>query len=658
MRLNLYFSMAIILIATLSFVSATPAINPIGNKNVNENSSLSFLISLSNDNINSTIFSGTSSPTMAGASISKINDSLASFNWTPGFTASGTYIVNFTAQDIVNLCPANTTCSNSSASEVFTVTVANVNTAPVLSAIGNKTVNQGSNLQFTISATDAEGDTIGYAAANNPLGSTFNPVTRTFSWTPGANQSGTFNVVFSASDGVLSDSETVSILVNQVSANLSSSSLLFGGNTQQRSNPRAESESNENIYVSSSLTITNTGPEQINGLSVSSITPTGGFSASSTNITLVSISSTSINPGETATLTFNARIPENLDAVDPNTLSERSFDVASITVRGTFASGTQAVKTVNAAMQARNNLRIKDIKIISSDGNSATVGDDDTVKNIKPGDSLTIEVPVENRFSSNDNVDLEDIEIEVVNDDLDVDESETISSIAPRKIKTASFRFTVPEDIDDDDYEVEITAESEDENGANHGEKFSFIINIEREDHEISIIRVAAVPSSITCETSTELTVNIRNTGTNEEDATFLRIVSADLKFSQVVGPFDLDEDQSRQSTFSIPILPNQTVGAKRITVESFYEGDVLSDRENVVLSYAGCQSTTPQQPVITRNETVVVVPQPKEPAVAEAPEQKSTSFADSPYYIPVLVIANLLLIGLAIFIVGKLLSR
>ncbi len=657
MRLNFYFLMAVALVASLAFVSATPSINPIGDKNVSENSSLSFLISLSNGNINSTIFTGTSAPAMNGAVLTRINDSLAAFNWTPGFTDSGIYNVSFTAQDIINLCPANQTCSNSSDTQNITITVSDLNFAPVFNPIANQTVNQGTNLQFTISATDPDGGALGYAASNLPSGASFSPSTRTFSWTPSAQQSGTFQVVFTVSDGTFSDSETVSIIVNQISANLSSSALVFGGNTQQRSNPRSDVSSNENVIVSSSFTVTNTGPDQISGLSVASITPVGGFGSSSTNITLLSISQSSINPGESATLTFSARIPETLDAIDPNTLGERTFDVASIIVRGISASGTQVSKSVTASMQARNNLRIKDVRIVGSNGDSKSIGSDDTVKNIKPGDTLSLEVNVENRFSSNDNVDLEDIEVTAVNDDLDLDESETISSIAPRKTKTATMRFSIPDDIENDDYEVTIEAEGDDENGAAHGQRFRFTIEIERPDHEISITRAELDPSSISCESSTELRIAIRNTGSNEEDATYLRIASPDLKFSQVVGPFDLDEDQSRSSTFSIPILPNLSVGSKRITVESFYEGDQLSDRKTVLLSLSRCEATAPA-PVSSQNQSVVVVPQPKEPAIAETPAQQPTGFTDSPYYIPLLVIANLILLGAAIFIVGKLLSR
>lgn len=75
------------------------------------------------------------------------------------------------------------------------------NNPPILSAIGNKTVNEGQALSFTVSATDPNGDALTYAATNLPTGATFNPTTHVFSWTPSYGQAGNYNnVEFTVSD--------------------------------------------------------------------------------------------------------------------------------------------------------------------------------------------------------------------------------------------------------------------------------------------------------------------------------------------------------------------------------------------------------------------------------------------------------------------------
>ena len=68
--------------------------------------------------------------------------------------------------------------------EKITVTVTDLNRAPVLAAVGNKLVKAEGTLTFTISATDADGDGLTYSASDLPSGATFDPATRTFSWTP------------------------------------------------------------------------------------------------------------------------------------------------------------------------------------------------------------------------------------------------------------------------------------------------------------------------------------------------------------------------------------------------------------------------------------------------------------------------------------------
>ena len=100
---------------------------------------------------------------------------------------------------------------NSTAATVV-VTVNNV--APVLAPIGNKSINQNATLNFTVSASDANGTTPILSASSLPTGATFNAATGAFSWTPTA--SGSFPVTFiatDAADGNLKSQQTVTVSV-------------------------------------------------------------------------------------------------------------------------------------------------------------------------------------------------------------------------------------------------------------------------------------------------------------------------------------------------------------------------------------------------------------------------------------------------------------
>jgi hypothetical protein len=97
--------------------------------------------------------------------------------------------------------------------------VNNVNRAPVLTAVGNKTANESSLLSFSVTASDPDGDALTYSASNLPSGAGFNTSTQLFTWTPTHSQIGTYpNVSFQVSDGTLNASENITITVASVYA--------------------------------------------------------------------------------------------------------------------------------------------------------------------------------------------------------------------------------------------------------------------------------------------------------------------------------------------------------------------------------------------------------------------------------------------------------
>lgn len=100
----------------------------------------------------------------------------------------------------------------------FQLTLVGTNEPPVLTTIGNKSIGEGNQLTFTVSATDANsGQTLVYSATGLPTGATFDANTHVFSWTPSEDQGpNTFNVTFTVSDGINTDSETINIAVTEV----------------------------------------------------------------------------------------------------------------------------------------------------------------------------------------------------------------------------------------------------------------------------------------------------------------------------------------------------------------------------------------------------------------------------------------------------------
>ena len=89
--------------------------------------------------------------------------------------------------------------------------------SPVLQSIGDKSVNEGELLIFTLSAIDPDDDPLTFSAKNLPRGAVFDSSTRTFSWSPGVGQRGTYGGIhFEVTDGVFTDFEDITITVNPI----------------------------------------------------------------------------------------------------------------------------------------------------------------------------------------------------------------------------------------------------------------------------------------------------------------------------------------------------------------------------------------------------------------------------------------------------------
>ena len=100
-------------------------------------------------------------------------------------------------------------------SETLSILVVEVNRSPVLTSIGNQTVDEGQTLTLILSGTDPDGDPLSYSAAGIPLGASL--ADSGFTWTPGFDQAGTYEVTFRVSDGQGgTDEDVISVRVGQI----------------------------------------------------------------------------------------------------------------------------------------------------------------------------------------------------------------------------------------------------------------------------------------------------------------------------------------------------------------------------------------------------------------------------------------------------------
>ncbi|UCD95390.1 MAG: hypothetical protein JSU69_04905, partial [Candidatus Zixiibacteriota bacterium] len=198
-------------IVTITVIEAgnqEPILASIGAQSTTEGINLNFGVSAVDPD--STIPALSTSALPTGASFADNGDGTGTFDWTPEFTQDGIYDVTFYATD-------DTLGVDS---EIVTITVNDAgNQEPTLNAIGPRTVDEGVNLNFAVSATDPDSTIPALSTSSLPTGAGFtdnNDGTGVFDWTPDYTQSGIYDITFYADDGLATDSEVVTITVNHV----------------------------------------------------------------------------------------------------------------------------------------------------------------------------------------------------------------------------------------------------------------------------------------------------------------------------------------------------------------------------------------------------------------------------------------------------------
>ena len=184
--------------------NSPPVLDQIGNKTVDEETELSFTATASDPDMDPLTFSlGPGAP--PGAVIT----SDGYFTWTPTEAQGPSlYYINITVSDSIDIDY-----------EVIEVTVNEVNVAPVLDPIGDKSVDELATLSFTATASDTDipPQTLTFSlGVGAPSGATITAA-GAFTWTPTeAEGPGNFVIRIIVSDGIDQDYEDITVTVNEV----------------------------------------------------------------------------------------------------------------------------------------------------------------------------------------------------------------------------------------------------------------------------------------------------------------------------------------------------------------------------------------------------------------------------------------------------------
>jgi hypothetical protein len=165
---------------TVNEVNRAPALTPVGSQTLNEETALSLTVAVEDPDlpVQGLTFSLTEAP--AGMTIHPTTGALS---WTPT-EAQGPGEHGVTVRVIDNGTPALEHTTR------FTVTVNEVNRAPVLSTVGSQTLNEETSITVAVAVVDPDlpAQTLTFSLTEAPAGMTIHPTTGAMTWTPTESQ--------------------------------------------------------------------------------------------------------------------------------------------------------------------------------------------------------------------------------------------------------------------------------------------------------------------------------------------------------------------------------------------------------------------------------------------------------------------------------------
>ena len=275
----------------------------------------------------------------------------------------------------------------------------------------------------------------------------------------------------------------------------------------------------------------------------------------------------------------------------------------------------------------------------------------------KPGSKVRFDIELENLFTDDEDLEIEDIDIEITIEDIDdgddLEEEAKEFDIKAGKDETVKIEFKIPLEVEEDDFDVIIAIEGQDENGTIHEILFKLILEVEKEDHEIRIIRAALTPSTIKCQRTVSINTEIINTGSDDEDDVTLEILSSELGISSLTTDIDLEEgtdDNRFTKLVTAPISEDVPLGVYPIIINAYYDGK-LSESKTVDLTVQECILVEEVKEKVKEEKPSVEVIRPE--VVKEPTPSVEISFFDTDEFFVLLAILIVIFIGMAIFIIG-----
>ncbi|MBI5148235.1 putative S-layer protein [Candidatus Pacearchaeota archaeon] len=323
-----------------------------------------------------------------------------------------------------------------------------------------------------------------------------------------------------------------------------------------------------------SFTIKNTGNVNLTDLTFTLLTAIHDSDNRTINVSFPS--SISLAKGESRTVTFNIKVPENIE-------------VKSYTgTVGISANAGSATLDKNVTLTINLESNFCEEGIIGGDL-SIEIRDPDGGDDFYPSDIIDISVRVRNYDSTDHDVTVVADLFDVTDGEfLDIESEESVT-IADNDQETVDLSLEVPSDVNEEHtYRIYVKAY---EDGAEDEQcESDYVgIDIKKNTHDVSIDKIK-IPDEVSCDSNFDLSLRVSNTGKKDEDVR-IRVTNKELGISEEKTlSIDTEDTKDVKLNINTPKNADEKNYTLNIELEYYLSGDEYreSKTESAVLHLEG----------------------------------------------------------------------
>ncbi|MGM5483093.1 MAG: hypothetical protein ACQESF_06515, partial [Nanobdellota archaeon] len=173
-------------------------------------------------------------------------------------------------------------------------------------------------------------------------------------------------------------------------------------------------------------------------------------------------------------------------------------------------------------------------------------------------------------------------------------EEEEIGKLDPEEEDSVTLKFDIPEETDEDTYDLELEITGEDEDGTDYEIILDIEVDVEKEDDDIIFKRAQLQPTTVSCYRDVTLRVEVKNIGADDQDGVELAVengalgISDSQFFDLEEGDYD-DDDTEYEKTYNFDIDDSINEGTYDIEIKAYYEDSGKYELKRLPLTVRDC---------------------------------------------------------------------